>query len=30
VIEGGGHLFAITRPEATARLVERFLAEEDS
>jgi poly(3-hydroxyoctanoate) depolymerase len=32
VIEGGGHLFAITRPEETARLVERFLAdpEEDS
>lgn len=27
VIEGGGHLFAITRPEATARLVEEFLAE---
>jgi poly(3-hydroxyalkanoate) depolymerase len=27
VIEGGGHLFAITRPEATARLVERFLAD---
>jgi poly(3-hydroxyalkanoate) depolymerase len=27
VIEGGGHLFAITRPEATARLVEQFLAE---
>lgn len=32
VIDGGGHLFAITRPEETARLVERFLAdpEEDS
>lgn len=32
VIESGGHLFAITRPEETARLVERFLAdpEEDS
>ncbi len=32
VIEGGGHLFAITRPEETARLVDRFLAdpEEDS
>jgi pimeloyl-ACP methyl ester carboxylesterase len=32
VVEGGGHLFAITRPEATASLVERFLAEpeEDS
>lgn len=27
VIEGGGHLFAITRPEETARLVERFLAD---
>jgi len=27
VIEGGGHLFAITRPGETARLVERFLAE---
>jgi poly(3-hydroxyalkanoate) depolymerase len=27
VIEGGGHLFAITRPEETAGLVERFLAE---
>jgi poly(3-hydroxyoctanoate) depolymerase len=27
VVEGGGHLFAITRPEATARLVERFLGE---
>jgi poly(3-hydroxyalkanoate) depolymerase len=25
VIEGGGHLFAITRAEETARLVERFL-----
>jgi poly(3-hydroxyoctanoate) depolymerase len=32
VIEGGGHLFAITRPQETARLVERFLADpgEDS
>jgi pimeloyl-ACP methyl ester carboxylesterase len=32
VMEGGGHLFAITRPAETARLVERFLAEpeEDS
>jgi poly(3-hydroxyoctanoate) depolymerase len=32
VVEGGGHLFAITRPEETARLVERFLAapEEES
>jgi len=29
VIEGGGHLFAITRPDETARLVERFLAEPD-
>jgi poly(3-hydroxyoctanoate) depolymerase len=29
VIEGGGHLFAITRPKETARLVERFLTEED-
>jgi poly(3-hydroxyalkanoate) depolymerase len=29
-VEGGGHLFAITRPEEIARLVERFLAEEDS
>jgi poly(3-hydroxyalkanoate) depolymerase len=27
VIEGGGHLFAITRPEETGRLVERFLAD---
>jgi poly(3-hydroxyoctanoate) depolymerase len=27
VIEGGGHLFAITRPEETAWLVERFLAD---
>jgi poly(3-hydroxyoctanoate) depolymerase len=27
VVEGGGHLFAITRPEETARLVERFLAD---
>ena len=27
VIEGGGHLFAITRPAETARLVERFLAD---
>jgi poly(3-hydroxyalkanoate) depolymerase len=26
VIEGGGHLFAVTRPEETARRVERFLA----
>jgi poly(3-hydroxyalkanoate) depolymerase len=26
VIEGGGHLFAITRPEETACLVERFLS----
>jgi poly(3-hydroxyalkanoate) depolymerase len=26
VVEGGGHLFAITRPEETARLVEEFLA----
>jgi poly(3-hydroxyoctanoate) depolymerase len=26
VMEGGGHLFAITRPEETACLVERFLA----
>jgi poly(3-hydroxyalkanoate) depolymerase len=26
VIEGGGHLFAITRPAETARLVEPFLA----
>lgn len=26
VIEGGGHLFAITRPAETARLVEQFLA----
>jgi poly(3-hydroxyalkanoate) depolymerase len=32
VMEGGGHLFAISRPAETARLVERFLAEpeEDS
>jgi poly(3-hydroxyalkanoate) depolymerase len=32
VIDGGGHLFAITRPAETALLVERFLAEpeEDS
>jgi poly(3-hydroxyoctanoate) depolymerase len=29
-VEGGGHLFAITRPKEIARLVERFLAEEDS
>jgi poly(3-hydroxyalkanoate) depolymerase len=29
VIEGGGHLFAITRPEETAGLVERFLAAPD-
>jgi poly(3-hydroxyoctanoate) depolymerase len=29
VIEGGGHLFAITRPEETARLVEAFLADAD-
>jgi poly(3-hydroxyalkanoate) depolymerase len=29
VIEGGGHLFAITRPEETARLVDEFLAEAD-
>jgi poly(3-hydroxyoctanoate) depolymerase len=29
-IEGGGHLFAITRPHETARLVERFLSEEDA
>jgi len=27
VVEGGGHLFAITRPRETARLVERFLAD---
>jgi poly(3-hydroxyoctanoate) depolymerase len=27
VVRGGGHLFAITRPEETARLVERFLAD---
>jgi poly(3-hydroxyoctanoate) depolymerase len=27
VIEGGGHLFAITRPEETARLVDRFLGD---
>jgi len=26
VIEGGGHLFAITRPEETARIVEDFLS----
>jgi poly(3-hydroxyalkanoate) depolymerase len=32
VVGGGGHLFAITRPEETARLVDGFLAdpEEDS
>jgi poly(3-hydroxyalkanoate) depolymerase len=29
VVEQGGHLFAITRPEETARLVEEFLTEPD-
>jgi poly(3-hydroxyoctanoate) depolymerase len=28
VIAGGGHLFAITRPEETARIVEQFLSED--
>jgi poly(3-hydroxyoctanoate) depolymerase len=29
VVEGGGHLFAITRPDETAGLVDRFLADAD-